>query len=94
MSASTQCPHPDWDFNIEIFDFVGEGDTLRRMVLEGKCKSCGNRMLFRGAPGTSWSHATVAIDGSNLDAPFSVEGDPVDESRSRPGFTVSIVGGQ
>lgn len=92
MSASAQCPHPGWEFNIEANAF--EGDTLKQITVEGRCNTCHGRLLFRGAPlGIRWDQPTIAADGSAINLVCWVEGEPVDENKPRPGFSVTLVGG-
>lgn len=84
MTASSQCPHPSFGWSIDIFDFLDEGDTLRRIVIKGHCTVCDKAVIFRGMPhGTLWDRPTMAIDGTEVDLPVQIEGDPVDEDRQR-----------
>lgn len=90
MSASTQCPHTDFYFNVAVARI--ENDTLKMADITGRCTVCGKAAVFRcKAPiGMNWDFPTTSPDAQELRLPFSVDGDPVDEARPRPGFSITV----
>lgn len=68
MSASTQCPHSDPHFNLELAAF---GDTnIRYLEITGHCNVCGAALRFLGLPlGLTPSRPTGALDGSEARLP-------------------------
>lgn len=74
MSASTQCPHSDLHFEIHHQGF--DDSSIHYLEIKASCKTCGKRMIFRGAPfGLTPAHPTMAIDGSEMRLPFLGEGE-------------------
>ncbi|CAN7301881.1 hypothetical protein LJR231_001540 [Phyllobacterium sp. LjRoot231] len=89
MSASTQCPHPDFQFQVNVANI--EDDTIKMVDITGHCTICGKAAVFRGVPlGVSWHHPTVSVDGQELRVPMVVDGDEVDENRKRISVSISV----
>lgn len=90
MTGSTQCPHLQFGFNVNVARI--EGDTIKAADITGRCLNCGQPVVFRcDLPmGVSWSHPTLSPDATELRLPCFVEGDVVDE-RPRPEFSMRAV---
>lgn len=88
MSGSSQCPHLDFSFQINVARF--EDDTIKQADITGKCMNCDQPIVFRcDLPmGVSWTHPTLSSDAQELRLPVVVLGDEVDEAKPRPSFSV------
>jgi hypothetical protein len=68
MSASTQCPHSDVHFELNLASF---GDTnIRYLEVKGRCKVCDEIARFRGPMGVSPDQATVSLFGDEASLPL------------------------
>jgi hypothetical protein len=86
VSGSTQCPHPELDFDLNVASF---GDTnIRYLEVLGRCKTCEQRITFRGPVGMSPLHPAMALDGSELRAPFMIGTEAYDGKAS--GFSIEV----
>lgn len=90
MSASSQCPHPGFDFNVDVQRFTD--DTIIMAEITGHCTACGKPVTFRGRlpMGVHWDQPTISVDATELRLPVVVEGDQVDESKARPSFGIDL----
>lgn len=71
MSASSQCPHTDFAFCINVSRF--EDTNIKYAEITGRCTLCDKPATFRGMLfGCTPAHPTMAIDGSNASLPFMV----------------------
>jgi hypothetical protein len=87
MSASSQCPHVDVRFHLNLAAF---GDTnLRYLEISGHCQTCDQPVRFRGPHGLSPQHATVSIDGADASVPLTF-GDEAYDGKAR-GYTMKVL---
>lgn len=88
MTASSQCPHLEFSFQVNVARF--ENDTLKMADISGRCVTCAQPLVFRcAAPmGINWSTPTLSPDAQELRVPMAVLGDDVDEGKRRPSFSI------
>lgn len=69
MSASTQCPHNDVHYNLNLQSF---GNTnIRYLEIHGHCKICNEPICFRGMPlGVNPGAPTMSVDGGEVRLPL------------------------
>lgn len=71
MSASTQCPHTQFKADVKVTRT--EDTNIKYADITIVCVDCGKPAHFRGCPfGVTPAHPTMAPDGSELRAPFTV----------------------
>lgn len=89
MSASAQCPHLEFDAQVNVARF--EDDNLKYADVTIVCKNCGKPAVFSGLPvGVMPDRATGSVDGQEARLPFFIDGDS--EVTKSPGFVMTIAG--
>lgn len=73
MPGSSQCPHSDVHYHLNLASF---GDTnLRYVELTGHCKLCNAKMLFRGPIGMGPDFPAVSVGREEIRLPLMFDGD-------------------
>lgn len=87
MSASTQCPHLEFEAQVNVARF--ENSTLKYADVTIICKNCGHPAVFRGLPvGVLPDQPTGSVGGQEARLPFTVDTDA--EPDASPGFVINI----
>lgn len=85
MSASSQCPHSDNYAKVSVANI--SDSNIHYAEVEITCNICGAKARFRGMPiGCTPAHPTMALDGSNVNLPFTFGDEEYD------GKAIGIVG--
>ena len=86
MSASSQCPHLEFDAKVTVARL--EDSTLKYAEVTIVCLNCGKPAVFRGQIGVQPDRATRSADGQEARLPFVIDTDS--EPTGNIGFTINI----
>lgn len=91
MTGSTQCPHNDVHYNLNLAAF---GDTnLRYLEITGRCKICNAPLRFRGPMGVAPDVAKISVDRETLHAPLLFGDEQLTGSPVGYGIDLGVIGG-